>query len=199
MSTPLIVAGAVALFVIFIIWGAIAKRKRDTAWRQLATEIGATFVDGGFMHSSKVQMPFKQWTITLYTYSVSSGDDSSTTYTRLSAPIQDAQGFQFTLLRKNIVTKIDHVLGAKEIATGDAEFDRTFAVRGNDDTKERDLFSHARICQLYLAERALTGSLRKNVLSLEIMGDIKDVERLKTFFEMFKETLGQLSAWLLLW
>jgi hypothetical protein len=145
------------------------------------------------MRSSKLQMPFKEWTITLDTYSVSSGD-SSTNYTRLYAPVQDMHGFTFNLLRKNIVSKIDHALGAKEIVTGDAEFDRAFAVRGNDDAKERDLFSHQRICQLYLAERALTGSLRKNVLSLEIMGDIKDVERLKAFIEMFKETLVQLPG-----
>jgi hypothetical protein len=194
MSTPLIVAGAVALFVIFIIWGVTAKRKRDTAWRQLAAEIGANFVDGGFMHSSKVQMPFKQWTITLYTYSISSGDDSSTTYTRLSAPVQGTQAFQFTLLRKNIVTKIDHALGAKEIVTGDGEFDRAFVVRGKDDAKVRALFAHPRICQLYLAERSLSGSLNKNVLSLDVTGEIKDVERLKNFFEMFKETLVQLPV-----
>ena len=78
--------------------------------------------------------------------------------------------------------------------TGDAEFDRAFAVRGNDDAKERDLFSHPGLCQLYLKERALAGSLRKNVLSLEIMGDIKNVERLKNFFEIFKETLVHLPA-----
>jgi hypothetical protein len=194
MSTPLIVAGAVVLFVIFAVWGAIAKRKRDNAWRQLAAEIGAKFVDGGFWHSSKVQMPFKQWTITLYTYSVSSGNDSSTTYTRLYAPTQDMHGFQFTLLRKSIVSKIDHALGAKEIVTGDAEFDHAFVVRGNDDAKARNLFSHPRICQLYLTERALTGTLNKNFLSLDITGEIKDVERLKNFFEMFKETLVQLPV-----
>jgi hypothetical protein len=194
MSTPVIVAGAVVLFVIFIIWGAISKQKRDNAWRQLASEIGANFVAGGFMHSSKVQMPFKEWTITLDIYSVSSGNDSSTTYTRLSAPTRDLQGFQFTLLRKTIVSKIDHALGAKEIVTGDAEFDKAFVVRGNDDAKERDLFSHPRICQLFLTERSLTGSLNKNVLSLDITGEIKDVERLKNFFELFKETLAYLPG-----
>jgi hypothetical protein len=188
MSTPLIVAGAVGLFVIFLVWGAIAKRKRDDAWRQLAVEIGANFVEGGLLHSSKVQMPFKEWTITLDIYSVSSGDSSSN-YTRLSAPVQDKQGFQFTLLRKSIVSKIDHALGAKQIVTGDAEFDDAFVVRGNDAAKERDLFSHQKICQLYLTERSLAGSLRKNVLSLEITGEIKDVERLKNFFDLFKETL----------
>jgi len=193
MTTTLIIAGMAVLIAIGIIWGAIAKRKRDDAWKQLANEIGAKFVSGGFMRSSSVLISFQQWTIMLDTYSVSSGD-SSTNYTRLSARTQDMQGFQFFLLRKNVISKIDHALGAKEIVTGDAEFDRSFAVRGNDDAKERDLFTHPRICQLYLAERTLTGSLRKNILSLEIMGDIKDVSRLKTFIEIFKETLVHLPA-----
>jgi hypothetical protein len=194
MSTPLIIAGMVVLFVIGVGWGVIAKQKRDNVWRQLATEIGATFVGGGFMRGSKVQMPFKEWTITLDTFSVSTGNDSSTTYTRLYAPLKDMHGFQFNLLRKSIVSKIDHALGAKDIVTGNAEFDHAFVVRGNDDAKERDLFSHQRMCQLYVTEPALTGSLKKNLLSLEITGDIKDVERLKRFFEMFKETLVQLPA-----
>jgi len=43
-------------------------------------------------------------------------------------------------------------------------------------------------------EPSLTGSLKKNVLSLEITGDIKDVERLKNFFGMVKETLVQLPG-----
>ncbi len=179
--------------MIFLAWGEIAKRKRDKAWRQLAGEIGANFVSGGFMRSSKVQMPFKQWTITLDIYSVSSGDSSSN-YTRLSAPVQGPQGFQFTLLRKSIISKIDHALGAKDIVTGEAEFDDAFVVRGNDAAKERELFSHQKICQLYLTERSLAGSLRKNVLSLEITGEIKDVQRLKNFFELFKETLVWLPA-----
>ena len=105
MSTPLIVAGAVGLLVIFIIWGAIAKRKRDDAWKQLANEIGAKFVSGGFMRSSSVLISFQQWTIMLDTYSVSSGD-SSTNYTRLSARTQDMHGFQFFLLRKNVISKL---------------------------------------------------------------------------------------------
>ena len=193
MSTPLIVVGVVVLFVFFMVLGAINKRKRDDAWRQLANELGANFIQGGFMRSSAVQMPFKEWTITLDVYSVSSGD-SNTSYTRLKTLLKDMQGFQFFLFRKSVITKIDKALGAKDIAFADPEFDRAFVIRGSDPARVQALFSSQRICQLFLTERAsLTGSLRKNLLSLEILGEVKDVERLKTFFAMFQETLLQLQ------
>ena len=111
-----IAAGAVVIFVIFMVFGFFASRKRDEAWRQLATELGATFVKGGFRRSSLVQLPFKQWTVNLDTYSVSSGD-SSTTYTRVLAHLPDMQGFWFALSKKGLVSKLDKALGTKEYPT----------------------------------------------------------------------------------
>lgn len=39
-------------------------------WSQLATEINANFVDGGFWKGSKVEAHVQQWTITLDTYTL---------------------------------------------------------------------------------------------------------------------------------
>jgi hypothetical protein len=58
---------------------------KDEAWRQLSQEIGADFVDGGFWKGKKVQVHAKPWTITLDTYTESSGE-SHVTYTRMRAP-----------------------------------------------------------------------------------------------------------------
>ena len=41
---------------------------KEEIWRQLCTEIGAQYVDGGFWTDDKVQAHHGQWTITLDTY-----------------------------------------------------------------------------------------------------------------------------------
>jgi hypothetical protein len=117
--------------------------------------------------------------------------DSSTTYTRLKAPLQDMQGFQFSLSKKSLVSKLDKALGAKEIATGDPEFARAFVIRGKDEAKVRALFASQKIRQLLQTERSATGFLRGSVLDLEVEGDLKDIERLKSLFEAFGEIINQ--------
>jgi len=127
MALPLIVAGTVAVFIILLVLGSLASRKREEAWQQLANEIGASFVKGGMLRSSKVQLPFKDRTITMDAYSVSSGD-SSTSYTRLVAPLQDVHGFQFSLSKNSLVSKLDKALSTKEYDTGDAHSAPSIAV-----------------------------------------------------------------------
>ena len=193
MVFPLIILGALLFLILLWVLGFISKRKRDAAWRQLAGELGAEFVEGGFFHSSKVQAHVKDCTVTLDIYSMPSGD-SSTTYTRLKVPLPDMQGFQFSLSKKSLVSKLDKALGAKEIATGDPEFDRAFVHRGNDETKVRALFASPTIRQILQAERSATGFLRSIVLDLEVEGDLRDIERFKSFFEVFGEMLNQLPG-----
>jgi len=53
---------------------------KEEVWRQLCQEIGADFVEGGFWRGDKVVAKVKEWTLTLDTYTVSTGK-SSTTYT----------------------------------------------------------------------------------------------------------------------
>jgi len=44
------------------------------------------------------------------------------------------------------------------------------------------------------AQKSITIAIRKNELRLETRGVIRDVERLKSLFELFKETLNQLEG-----
>ena len=46
---------------------------KDEVWRQLSQEIGAEYVEGGFWKGKKVQARVGPWTITLDTYTESSG------------------------------------------------------------------------------------------------------------------------------
>ncbi|HEY9153272.1 MAG TPA: hypothetical protein VIN60_10335 [Anaerolineales bacterium] len=194
MNTILVSVGVIIILVILVIVVSQMRRQQlDTAWRQFASEIGAEFIEGGLFRSSKVQAQFKNWMIVLDTYSVSSGD-SSETYTRIKTSIQDKDGFWFTIFRTGLVAKLDKALGAQDIEIGDAEFDGAFTVRSNNESKVRALFSNLKIRQMIQMQKSITIAIRKNELRLETRGVIKDVERLKSLFELFKETLNQLEG-----
>jgi hypothetical protein len=182
-----------ALVIGLIVWVVISRQKPDAAWQQLANEIGAEFVGGGFFRSSKVQTHIKDSIVTLDTYSVPSGD-SSDTYTRIRAPFQNRDGFQFTIFRTGLVSKLDKALGAQDIDIGDADFDRDFTIQGNNESRVRALFSNQRIRHLIQMQKSIRLGIRNNELVFEAQGVIKDIERLKSLFELLREVLGRLEG-----
>jgi hypothetical protein len=171
----------------------LSKRGQDTAWRQVATDLGADFMQGGLFRKSQVIAHIKQWTLTLDTYSVPSGD-SNTTYTRLRAPLENRDGFQFTLFREGLVGKLDKALGMKDIEIGVADFDHDFIVQSNNEAKVRMMLSNARIRQLIQDQPRIRLMIRKDALYFEAQGVIRDVARLRSLFDLFTETLNQLAG-----
>jgi hypothetical protein len=193
MNTILVsVSVVILLLLLWIGVSQIRRNQRDTVWRQFASEIGAEFIDGGFFRSSKVQAQVAGRMITLDTYSVSS-EDSSEIYTRVRAPIQNRDGFQFAIFRTGLVAKLDKALGAQDIEIGDPDFDQAFTLRSNNVSKTQALFSNPKIRQLIQAQKFSSFGIKKNELSYDTKGIVRDVERLKAIFELVKETLSQLE------
>ena len=173
-------------------------------WRQLSTEIGAQYVEGGFWKGDKVQATHGPWTITLDTYTVSNGK-TSTTYTRMRAPFVDPEGFRFTVYRKGIFSDIGKRFGMQDIQIEDEAFDRDFIIKSNQESKLRELLASSKIReligqqpQIYFSvkddEGVFHSSFPEGVdeLYFQVVGVIKDVERLKLLYELFAETLDQL-------
>ena len=180
------------LLIAIVAWTVFSRQRRDAAWKQLGADLGAEFIAGGAFKSSKVQARVKQGTITLDTYSVPSGD-SSTTYTRLRAPFQNPERFEFRVFREGIVGKLDKALGMKDLEIGVSDFDDDFIIQSNNETRVRALLSNTRIRQLIQAQRAIRLYAKNNELLLEAQGVIRDLERLKSLFELFTETLNDLQ------
>lgn len=177
---------------------------REEIWRQLCQEIGAQYVEGGFWKGGNVQVQHGQWTITLDTYTESSGD-TSTTYTRIRAPFVNKDGFRFTIYRKSIFSGLGKMLGMQDVEVGYPEFDEAFIIKGNDETKLRALFANERIRKLiemqphiYLTVKDDEGCFRTQFpegvdeLYCRAIGVIKDLDRLKSLYYLFAETLNHL-------
>ncbi|HEU4754425.1 MAG TPA: DUF3137 domain-containing protein, partial [Armatimonadota bacterium] len=86
---------------------------REEIWRQLAAEMQASYVEGGWFHGDKVQARTGDWIVTLDTYTVSNGK-TSTTYTRLRAPFVNQDGFRFTLYRAGLFTELGKMFGMQD-------------------------------------------------------------------------------------
>jgi hypothetical protein len=177
---------------------------KDEVWRQLSQEIGAEFVEGGMWKGNKVQAHVGPWTVTLDTYSVHT-QHSHVTYTRIRAPYVNPEGFRFTIYRKGFFSDLGKLLGMQDIEVGDPEFDETFIIKGNDEPRVVTLFSDPEIRRMIQAQPKIRLEVKDSEgwfgpkfpedvdeLHFQIVGVIKDVERLKALFDLFAAVLDQL-------
>jgi hypothetical protein len=177
---------------------------RKEIWSQLSSEIGARYVDGGFWKGDKVQADHDEWIVTLDTYAVSTGK-ATIVFTRMRAPYVNPGGFQFTVYRKGMFSGIGKMLGMQDIEIGDESFDRDFIVKGNDETRVRELLSNQKIRELIAVQPDIRFTVKGDEgwfgakfpdgvdeLYFQVVGVVKDTERLKRLYDLFAETLDQL-------
>jgi len=178
---------------------------REEVWKQLCGEIGADFVDGGFWKGDKVQAHVKGWTVTLDVYTVSTGH-SHVTYTRMRAPFVNRDNFRFRIYRKSFFSGLGKALGMQDIEVGySSQFDDDFIVQGNDEIKVKTLFANAEIRRLIQEQPQIRLELKDDEgvfrarfpdgvdeLHFQVVGVIRDVERLKKLFDLFAEVLAEM-------
>jgi hypothetical protein len=173
-------------------------------WRQLSSEIDARYVDGGFWKGDKDQAVQEESTVTLDTYTVSTGK-TTVVFTRMRAPFVNPGGFRFTVYRKGMFSGIAKMLGMQDIEIGDESFDRDFIVKSDDEIRVRELLANQRIRELIARQPQIQFTVKDDdcwfgasfpegvdELHFKTVGVIKDVERLKLLYELFAETLDQL-------
>jgi hypothetical protein len=174
-------------------------------WRQLADEVGGEFVGAdGFFGKKKVVVQVQEWAITLDTYTVSNGKQS-TTYTRMRAPYVNSDSFRFQIYRSNIFYEFGKILGMQDIEIGDPNFDKDFIIKSNDPTKIRTLLSYPKMREFISAQPRVAFQVKDDEgwfgnkfpegvdeLHFQVAGVIKDVERLKSLFTLFALTLNYL-------
>jgi hypothetical protein len=101
---------------------------REEIWRALSDQIGARYVEGGFWKGDKVQATHGPWTVTLDTYTVSTGK-VTIVYTRMRAPYVNPDGFRFTVYRRGMFSDIATRLGMQDVEVGHEAFDRDFVIK----------------------------------------------------------------------
>jgi hypothetical protein len=177
---------------------------KDEVWRQLASEIGADWVEGGFWKGNKVVAHVKEWEFVLDTYVVNTGK-TTIVYTRMRAPYVNPAGFRFTIYRRSSFTWLGKKLGMQDIEIGNTDFDRDFVVQSNDESKVRELFDDGAIRDAILLQPAIHLTVKDDEgwfgasfpdgvdeLCFQVTGTIKDPARLKALFDLFGVVLDRL-------
>jgi hypothetical protein len=178
---------------------------REEIWRQLSETVGGHYVDGGLFGRDRVEVAHGEWTVTLDTYTVSTGK-SSVTYTRMRAPFINASGFRFRIHRKNVFSGLGKLFGMQDIEIGDPDFNEHFIIQANDVPSIRRLLSNATIRDLISAQKDIALSVKDDEgvfvtrfpegvdeLHVIVHGVIKDINRLKQLYDLFAETLEELN------
>ena len=173
-------------------------------WRQLSSQLGGQFVDGGFWKGDKVLVEHGDWTLTLDTYAVSTGK-VTIIYTRMRAPFVNPGGFRFNVYRKGVFSGIAKFFGMQDVEVGDPQFDADFIVQSTDESRVRELLANATIRDLISRQKDINFSVKDDEgwfgtkfpdgvdeLHFTVVGIVKDVERLKLLYELFSETLDEL-------
>jgi hypothetical protein len=178
---------------------------KNEVWQKLSHEVEGKFHEGGFWKGSKLEIRHGEWTLTLDTYTVSNGKNSSTTYTRIRTPYINRDNFRFTVYRKSIFSGIGKMLGMQDVEVGHFQFDEDFIIKGTDEYKLRQLFENDRIRELISVQPRIHLEVKDDEgffgsdfpqgvdeLCFRVVGIIKDTERLKQLFDLFAEVLNHL-------
>ncbi len=177
---------------------------KDEVWSQLSNELGAEFSESGFFKNGKVILDYNNWEITLDTYTVHTGK-TNITYTRMRAPYVNKDGFRFTIYRKSVFSWLGKMFGKQDIELGDTFFDEDFIIQGEPENSVIKLFSNRKIKeliqlqpQIHLQVKDDEGWFAKKFpegvdeLYFQVVGVIKDKERLKSLFDLFALVLEEL-------
>jgi len=177
---------------------------REEIWRKLSEDLHARYVEGGFWTGDRVEATHGEWTITLDTHAVTTGQ-TTIRYTRMRAPYVNPDGFRFTVYREGQFSEIAKWFGMQDAEVGYEPFDRDFIIKGTDGYKLRQLFSNDRIRELLTRQPNVHFCVRDDEglfgpkfpdgvdeLRFTVTGVMKDPELLKQLYDLFAETLDQL-------
>lgn len=178
---------------------------KEAIWRELSDQIGATYVEGGTWKRDRVEATHGEWTITLESYIVPAGK-VMIPYTRLRAPYVSHDDFRFSVTRAGMFTELLKFFGMQDVEVGFESFDREFVIKGSDEEKTRALFADEELRGLLLAQPEVHFGTRAgdgwfapklppdtDLLEFVQVGDIRDVDRLASLFELLSATLVALS------
>jgi hypothetical protein len=178
---------------------------RKDVWRKLSEEIQAQYVPGEFWKGDKVVAEHGEWTLTLDTYTVSTGK-VTVVYTRMRAPYVNPGEFRFTVYRKSVFSGIAKFFGMQDVEIGDAPFDDGFIIQATNESRVRELLANPRLRELISRHKDIQLSVKDDEgwfgatfpdgvdeLHFVVAGVIKDIDRLKLIFDLFAETLDQLT------
>ncbi len=151
--------------------------------------LGSTSADA----TRTVNTPVGDWVITLETYVVRN-ENSSHTWTRMSAPYTPRQPLKFHVYRKTYVSNVGkRLFKRQDIEIGEADFDRDFVLQGSDEAGVRRLLRSSSLRVLLQDRNDLYLRTKGTALSFTVRGIIADIRLIRAQHSLFEEALNELQ------
>jgi hypothetical protein len=173
-------------------------------WSQMAADIGADYIEGGWFKGDGVVYQHGEWELVLDTYTVRN-DKSSTTYTRLRAPFVNKDGLYFKIYRTGFFSSMGKFFGMEDLEVGNPFFDESFVIKGNNQKKLIQLLSDRQLKDLMHDQSRILLEIRDDEgwfgtnfpdgvdeLYFSRVGVMRDVNELKALFELVSHLLTRL-------
>ena len=180
----------------------VPERVGEESWGEFCARVDAAVA--GYLRGAPARVRYKNWCVTLDTNVVPAGA-AAAVVTRMRAPYTSRGAFRFKLQRRDLLDALAARLRIHSSETGQADFDREFVVRSENDEAVRGLFDPPDIRRLIqsqpstnLEARAGDGpfgaSLPEGVdeLVLRAPGYVTDAGQLRRLFALFALTLDRL-------
>lgn len=174
-------------------------------WRQLSEQLGADFVDRQGWRQDKIIAHHDGWTVTLDVHSEPRYRHEML-YTRFRAAYRNPRGLRFNIYHQGIWSTIAAALGGQDVKTGDAELDKRFIVKANDEQAIRRLLADERLRRMLLRDDDVHLHVRDSgdwfaqqfpegidELVLEVEGRVEDLPRLRRLYELLAHMLHLLD------
>ncbi|MDX2177837.1 MAG: DUF3137 domain-containing protein [Candidatus Sumerlaeia bacterium] len=179
----------------------------EEVWSQFAAQLGAEFRPWSFGNATQVRARVGVWEIVLDAY-VEPAGQVHVPMTRLRAPFSNPSGFRFSVQTEHFFHRLGKSLGLQsDIEVGEWVFDKKFVVTGSNRARVVELLGDAELRARLLALQSVSFSVRDHegffgakfppktdMLLFQQQGHCKDLNELKTMFEVFALTLGRLAA-----
>ncbi|MFH6936503.1 hypothetical protein [Flavobacterium sp. FlaQc-30] len=173
-------------------------------WNEFANEIEGTFKEGYSWRSDSTEIKYKHWKITFDNYTLWSGKFRAI-MTRIIVPITLHDNFNFEVYNEGFIRKVEKLFGAQDIEIGYPDFDKTFTIKSNNDTKTKALLRNKEIRDLISSQKEVNiqicnqkgiweEKLPKNEFELSYYcdGKVLDLNILKSLLELFKLLLDEM-------
>jgi hypothetical protein len=188
---------------------------KEGVYKKLASDLHGNFSRGDFSNPVRVNIPYKNWTITADTFvtmdliNVSKGNPygGNSEHTRIRVPFLKGEDLNFSITTATALNSFAKIFGAHDIKVGEEEFDKQFIIKGTNENKVKLIFSNSSVrrslseigdINLVLRDHEgfLGTQLPENIYELFLKAEdvILDENKLKSFIQLFFELLDQLSG-----
>lgn len=192
----------------------LQKPKRELqaklAWENFAHKVNGSHTQEKHTKFGRIISNTGPWVFILDTFPRADHTDESSLrsiwYTRMRAPIENSEGFLYTVYSSTFVSEIGKLLGMQDVTIGEPLFDDQFIIKSNDENRAQSILGNEKITSSLMlfpkvqlrikTENRFLGSFHPdagNEVYFETERVISDTTRLESLYTMFEEVLYALD------